>query len=567
MTFQKIGFFERPYRHAQRYRQVLSILFRYGFADLVESLGIENFLEISLSALSRHRKEKLETYTRSERLRMALEELGPTFIKLGQILSTRADLLPGEIILELEKLQDNVPPFEFSQVKAIVEKDLKSPLDALFPSFEENPIASASLGQVHRARLKSGSSVAVKVQRPNIQRTIKIDMEILMHLATLMERHLEGWGLYNAPKLVEEMTATIEKELDYSVEAAYIERFGRNFRYEPTLYVPKVYREFSTSRVLTLEFIAGQRAAELDTLSQNGLDGKELAHRLAGLIMKQVFEHGFFHADLHPGNIYFLPENIICFLDFGMMGRVDRKSREDFSRLVIAVANRDEAGAVDALLRLTRPQDEDEEPDELALQRDTADFMDQHLYRPLKEIDLGKLLRDMLDMTARHRLRFSPNLFMMLKSLSAVEGLCKNLDPEFDLVQRAEPYVRRLRMERFHPSRLSQEVMHAGGEVFELLRDIPGDIREILVEAKRGKLNLEFRHRGLEPLIATYDRSSKRLSFSVVLASLVVGSALIVLADVPPKLFNIPVIGILGFLFAGLMGFWLLISILRRGGM
>ncbi len=567
MTFPLFGFLERPYRHAQRYRQILKVLFKYGFADLVESLGLETFLEISLKKLAGDRKERIDSLTRAQRVRLTLEELGPTFIKFGQILSTRSDLLPAEFVLELEKLQDEVPPFSFEEVRKIIEEELENPLDRIFPEFDERPIASASLGQVHRARLPSGETMAVKVQRPGIPETIETDMEILLHLATLLENHVSDMKLYRPTRIVREMTYTVEQELDYTIEASHIRRFARQMANEPGLYVPRVYEHLTTPRVLTMEYVFGIRAGDEEALSKNGLDRKILADTLSRLIMKQVFEHGFFHADLHPGNIFFLPQNVICFLDFGMMGRLDRRSREDFADLVIAIANRDEAAACRALLRLTYLDPEDEDPDLRVLQRDVADFMDLHFYRPLKELDLGKLLQNMLHMVSRHRLRFPPNLFMMLRSMTTVEGLSKTLDPDFDLVERAEPFVRRVRLHKYSPGRLSEEAGALGLDFLELFRELPGDLRDLLTEAKRGNLRLDFKHRGLNPLVDTYDRASKRVAFSVVLAALIVGSALIVLSGVPPKLFGLPLIGIAGFLFAGVLGMWLMISILRRGGM
>ncbi|HDM10436.1 MAG TPA: AarF/ABC1/UbiB kinase family protein [Desulfobacteraceae bacterium] len=564
MHIRKIGIIGKTYRHIQRYRQILTVLFKYGFGDLVHTLKIEQYLEIGLQMISRKRREKIETLSRAERVRMAMEELGPTFIKMGQILSTRPDLLPVEFIQELGKLQDHVPPFEYAQVKDIIERELGVPLGQLFKDFEETPLASASIGQVHRARLVDGDEVVVKAQRPGIRKTIEVDLEIMLHLATLMERHLKAMEIHRPTRIVEEFARTLEKELDYTIEAAHTERFAMQFIGDTTVYVPKIYREATTSRVLTMEYVSGIKASEIARLDEAGLDRREIARRGFDLIMKQVFVHGFFHADPHPGNIFILPGNVICYLDFGMMGRIGRKSRENFADLIMNIVRRDEVKVTDALVRLTIS---DEEPNHNALERDVAEFIDQHFYRPLKELDLGKLLHQLLEMAARHRLTVPPDLFLMIKALSTAEGVGRVLDPDFDATERAAPFVRRIQLQRLHPKRVAEDIYDSGSDFLHLIKEIPGELREILRQARQGRVKIEFEHRGLENMLSTHDRISNRLAFAIVLASLIIGSSLIVLSGIPPKWHGIPVIGLAGFIIAGVMGLWLLFSIIRRGSM
>ncbi len=565
MLISRIKHIGGTYRHMQRYRQILMVLFKYGFGDLISILGLEHYLEIGLKMVSRNRREKhLEVLSRAERLRLAMEELGPTFIKMGQILSTRPDLLPVEFIKELLKLQDKVPPFPFSDVKQIVEKELQNPLDKFFLNFEMQPLAAASIGQVHRAQNLDGKDVAVKVQRPGIRRIIKVDLEIILHLAGLMERYLKGWDIQRPTKIVEEFSRTLEIELDYTREASHIERFTEQFAGDSAVYIPKIYRELTTSRVLTTEFISGIKGSDIDKLEKKGFDRKKIAKSGFDLIMKQIFVHGFFHADPHPGNIFILPGNIICYIDFGMIGRVPLKTREEFAEMVIGVAYRDETSTTDSLLRLTIWESE---PDYNLLERDVAGFIDQHCYRPLKEVDLGKLLYQILEMSARHRLIIPQDLFLMIKALGTAEGLGRMLDPDLDVIELAGPFLSRLRLARFNPSRIAQGMVKSGTEFFHLLNDLPGETRGIFRLIKQGKIKMELEHRGLAPMIHAYDRVSNRLAFAIVLASLVIGSALIVLSDVPPKWKEIPVIGLAGFLVAGIMGFWLLISVLRGGRM
>ncbi|MBW1775475.1 MAG: AarF/ABC1/UbiB kinase family protein, partial [Deltaproteobacteria bacterium] len=538
MHISKIGIIGRTYRHMQRYRQILTVLFRYGFGDLVDILKIEQYIEIGLQMISRKRREKMETLTRAERVRMALEELGPTFIKMGQILSTRPDLLPVDFIRELGKLQDHVSPFEYTQVEMIIETELGTPLGDIFKDFEEAPLASASIGQVHRARLADGEEVVVKIQRPDIRKTVEVDLEIMLHLATLMERHLAGWEIQRPTKIVEEFAQTLEKELDYTIEASHMERFAMQFLNDSNVYVPKVYRETSTGRILTMEYIDGIKASEIALLEEADLDRREIARRGFDLIMKQIFVHGFFHADPHPGNIFILLDNVICYLDFGMMGRIGRESRENFADLVVNIVRRDERKITEALLSLTVSE---EEPDRYTLERSVSGFIDLHFNRPLKELDLGKLLHQLLDMVAKHRLSVPPDLFLMIKALSTVEGLGRLLNPDFDVTEQAAPFVRRIQMDRLHPKRIAGDFFDSGTELLHLIKEIPGEVRKILRQARQGKIKIKFEHRGLESMLSTHDRISNRLAFAIVLAALIIGSALIVLSGIPPKWHEIPV--------------------------
>ncbi len=564
MTIFNIGNIGRTYRHMQRYRQILAVLFKYGFGDLIIALNIEQYLEIGLQMISRKRRDRIETLPRAVRVRMVLEELGPTFLKMGQILSTRPDLLPVEFMQELAKLQDDVPPFPYQQVKTVIEGELQQTVEQIYSCFDEQPLAAASIGQVHLATLVDGTDVVVKIQRPDIQRTIEVDLEIMLHLAGLMERHIDGWDIHRPTQVVQEFARTLEKELDYALEAAHMEHFARQFDDEPAVYVPQVYRQATTSRVLTMERIRGVKPSDIHGLEQAGLNRKEIAKQGLILILKQIFDHGFFHADPHPGNIFVMPDNVICYIDFGMMGRLGLEMRERFADLIISVVHRNEREAALALLKLTNSE---QETDNLHLERDVAEFMDQHCYRPLKDVALGAMLHHLLQIATRHRLSISPDLFLMIKALSTVEGLGLTLDPDLDVIEQATPFIKRIQLNRINPRRIASDITTSGGEFFHLLKDIPGEIRTILRLARQGKVKMEFEHRGLEPMLASHERISNRLSFSIVLASLVIGSALIVLSGVPPKWHEIPLIGLIGFLFAGFMGFWLLISIMRSGRM
>ena len=564
MMIRKIGTISRTYRHMERYVEILSILFRYGFGDLISSLKIEQYLDLGRRVFSGKDRERLDTLSRPERLRMALEELGPTFIKLGQVLSARADLLPEEFIHELTKLQDEVPAVPYEEVEKVLSTELKGTQKELFRDVEPEPLAAASIGQVHLAHLVDGEVVAVKVQRPGIRRTVEVDLEILFHLATLMEKHLEGWDFHRPTKVVEEFSHTMGRELDYTVEAANMEHFAALFLEEPGVYVPKVFRETTTTRLLTMEYIDGIKSSSLDILRSSGYDLAEIARRGGDLILKQIFVLGFFHADPHPGNLLILPRNVICFLDMGMVGRLDRESREDLADLLMGLAQRNASAVVEALLKITSW---DTEPDLHSLERDVSEFMERHFYKPIKELEFGKLIHQLFDMASKHHLRLPPDILFLIKVFNALESLGRGLDPEFDIIERARPFVEQVQKERLHPRRLAEDLIGYSSQILHLAKMLPGDIQATLKLARQGKLKIGFEHKGLEPLLTTLDRTSNRLAFAVVIAALIIGSSLVIHADIPPKWHDVPLIGLAGYLVAGVMGFWLLVSILRRGRM
>ncbi|MBN2255545.1 MAG: AarF/ABC1/UbiB kinase family protein [Deltaproteobacteria bacterium] len=562
MFIGKIGVFSRTYRHINRYRQIITVLFRYGFGDIVNRLNVGQYIEVGMQMISKKRRDHVDNLTREERIRMALEELGPTFVKLGQILSTRPDLVPVSLIHELSKLQDEVQPFPVSQARAIMETELSMTVGDVFERFDAVPYAAASIGQVHRARLKTGEDVIVKVQRPDIEHTIEVDLEILLHLATLVERHIEDWEIYRPTRIVEEFARVIEKEIDYTVEASYAERFARQFIGNDTIFIPRIFREFSTRRILTMEYVTGIKASNVVMLDAEGYDRTIIAGRGADLLLQQVFTHGFFHADPHPGNIFILPGNIICYLDFGMMGSVDRQSREDIADMVYALVERDESGVVDSLLRIV---DYEEEPDRRTLEADMANFMELYLYKSLKDIRIQTVLQQLLELITRYRLILPFDRFLMMKALSTMEGLGLMLDPDFDMTEKAAPFIRRLKRGRLSPKRIIGEFLATSGELLQLLKIIPGELRDILKQVKQGKVRIGFEHRGLERLIFEVDRSSNRIAFALVVSSLIVGSSLVITTQVGPLLFGFPVLGLLGFSMAGILGLWLLIAIIRSG--
>ena len=562
ISIRKIGVVGRTYRNLNRYRQILAVLFKYGFDDIVELLKIDQYIEIGLQVISRKRRERVERLSRAVRVRLAIEELGPTYIKMGQILSTRPDLVPVDFIRELAKLQDKVPSFPFSDVTRIIREETGHPADSLFDRLDPEPLASASIGQVHRAHLKDGEDVAVKVQRPGIRKIVEVDLEIMLHLATLAERHIEELAHHRPVKIVEEFARSIEKEMNYTLEATSMERVARSFLQDEAVYIPKVYREATTERVLTTEFIDGVKVSLLDHLDDNGYDRQLITRRGADILLTQIFDHGFFHADPHPGNLFVLPKNVICLLDFGMMGRVDRSTRESFVELVDAVVRRDEMRTTQVLLKLTLW---DEEPDMRLLAKDVADFMGEHLYKPLKDIQIGRLLHNMLEVAAQHRMRIPPEIFLMMKALSTVEGVGLALDPGFDMIAHAEPFIKQVKLSRFSPKRLSNDAVSIFGQYMDFVQEFPKDLLEITRTIRQKKFTFMLELKSMENMLSTHDQISNRISFSIIIAALIIGSALIVISKTPPLFYGISLIGIIGFLAAAFMGLWLLVAIIKKG--
>jgi ubiquinone biosynthesis protein len=562
ISIHKIGVIGRTYRHLNRYRQILTVLFKYGFGDLIDTLKIEQYIEVGLQMISRKRRERLEKLSRAERVRMALEELGPTYIKLGQVLSTRPDLVPVEFVNEFSKLQDKVPPFSFEAVVQSIETEFKRPWEIAYAQLDPEPLASASIGQVHRARLHSGEEVVVKIQRPGIEKIVEVDLEIMLHLATLAERHIEELAFHRPIKIVEEFAKSIEKELDYTIESTSMERVAGQFLDDPAVYVPKVYRAHSTQRILTIEFVDGIKVSNTEKLLREGYDRELITQRGADILFKQIFSFGFFHADPHPGNIFVLPGDVICLIDFGMMGALDRATRENFVSLVEGIIARDEPRTAAILLKLT---DWEDEPDRIELEKDIADFVNRHLYRPLEEVQLSKVLQHLLDLATKNRMRIQPDLFLMIKALTQVETIARMLHPEFDLMAAAEPFIKEVKLARFKPARLFGDLSQLAEQSYEFLTDFPKDLLEISHALRQRKMSLTLVLKDLDKMLCTHDQISNRISFAIIIAALIIGSALIVISNTPPLFHGISMIGLIGFLAAGFMGVWLLVAIIRKG--
>lgn len=559
--FRQIG---RAVGQAQRFRAIAAVALRYGYDDVAVHLPLPRFWLWLRTRQFRKVQEEIVLMSRPERLRCAFEELGPAFVKLGQLLASRTRILPRAYTDELAKLNDHVPPVPFAEIEAILVKELRQPTSVAFAQIDPEPLGSASIAQVYKATLAAGGEVVIKVQRPDIARVVHTDLEIMVHMAELLERNIEEWQPHHPSAIVEEFARRIELELDFSAEIAGMERFARQFEGDPTVYVPRVQRSLSTRRVLTMERIDGIPAAQLTALDAAGLDRAEIARRIGDLTLRQIFTHGFFHGDPHPGNVHILPGNIICYLDFGLTGFLTHEMRDTLAALLVAVAQKNERAGTVALLRLSGAELDPPHP---GLESDMADFIHRHFSGTVRELVFVRLLQHLLQITARHGLTLPPEVFLVIKSLGQIEHLVRELAPDFDLLEQAKPFVGQIHANHLHPRRVLREVLLGSSEAAMALRTLPLELRRVAAQVHDGKARINFRLDGLRPLNDTVERATNRLAVAVVLGALIVASALVIHANVPPQFHGVSIIGLIGYCFAGLMGAALLFSIIRHGRM
>jgi ubiquinone biosynthesis protein len=562
MVFSRL---KRGYKNINRLRQIINILIEYGFDYFVKQLGLIK-LPTKSEKILKLKPSKIDQTPLPMRVRLTLEELGPTFVKLGQILSTRPDIIPLKYIKELEKLQDEVPPYSYDLVVQMVQKELGANVSELFQSFDEKPFAAASLGQAHKAILKEDKvKVVVKVQRPDMEKIIETDLDILFYLTRLAERYIPESRLYDPVGVAEEFAKTIRMELDYGTEGRNAERFRKNFKEDKTVYVPKVYWELSSKYILTMEYIEGIKINHLKELDKAGYNRKKLAENGAKAFMKQMLIDGFFHADPHPGNILVMENEIIGFMDFGMMGKIDKESREKYIDLLIAVLEYDSNKTLAGMLELGFTSQET--IDTRSLKMDIADILDQYYDKTLKEIKLGEFITQLVQISIKYHIKMPAELTLLGKSLITIEGIGLALDPDFNLTEIAKPYVKDIILERKSPQHLLLKLSNDLSEFYNLMFLIPKQLSKTLKKMEEGIFKLELQHRGLENLINALDKATNRLSYSLILVAIIIGSSLIMQTDKGPQFMGFPVIGVIGFLISGILGLGLVIMILRSGKM
>lgn len=547
------------YRNVKRWRRIIAVLSRYGLADWLSRLNID-FIKDQLKDRD---GEALARHTREARIRLALTDLGPTFIKLGQLLSTRPDLVGSDLANELRHLQTEVPCDPPDVVRATIQAELGQPVEQLFSDFEDKPIASASIGQVHRARLTTGERVVVKVQHAHIETTVRDDLEVLAGLAMLAEQIAE-FKPYRPVATVAELSRTLRRELDFGREERNLQQFIALLADNPSVKIPQPVAELCTARVLTMEWIDGVKLSSTGQLQEAGFDLAELARRGAEVYLQMIFTHGFYHADPHPGNIALLSGNVIGLLDFGMVGRIDERLREDIEGMLIAIVNRDVLMLVSIIRRLgSMPPDLDES----TFTSDIADFLGQYATQRLSQFNLGGALNDMIGIIHRHRITLPSQVALLMKTLITLEGTAKMLSPEFSIMEMMRPFHRKMILNRLSPARKLRKLRRLYMELEHLAEVLPSRMLDILEQVQAGRFDVHLDHRGLGP-------SVNRLVLGMLASALFLGSSLLLSRSVPPVLFPEPtylgmhkvsILGLLGCVTSLLVGLRLIRAIDRSG--
>ena len=576
-------------RDIGRLHDIASILIRYGFGDMVRRMGMANALERAGRALHWNEAEELAHMDPPARVRRAMEALGPTFVKLGQLLATRVDLFEPEWIAEFSRLQDSAHTATYEGIHQQLTEDLGAAPEAVFAAFDPEPLAAASMAQVYRARLEDGTEVVVKVRRPGIRLTVEADLRWMARLAELAESESPELRAFQPREVVRQFTQSLRRELDFASECRNAERIAQNFaRYtgfngdsvpkakvvgapaqgvappapqEPIIVIPRVFWQWTSERVCVQEFIAGISGRQLERVDQAGLDRQVLARRGAQAVLKMIVEDGFFHADPHPGNVFYLPGNRIAFIDFGMVGRLSEARRDQLMRLLLGLVQHEPQRVADVMIEWTGDGATDEDGLTLEIQA----FVQQYHGVVLKQLRLGAMLTDLVTILRQHQLRLPPDLSLLIKAFVSLEGMGHELDPDFNMAAEAMPLLQKTLRARYAPNAVLQRGWHGVKDMLSLLSGLPQDVSRLLRAAKRGRLEIHIDVLHLKRLGNQLDSAANRLVVGVVVAALIIGSSIVMTVPGGPTLLGLPFFGLLGFVGALLGSLWLLVSIWRSG--
>ncbi len=555
--------FKRTYKNLMRVKEILQVLSKHGFGHIISQLNLPHYIP-SL----RHFKPSnaLPLYipedTMALRARLAFQELGPTFVKLGQIFSGRPDLFPDAFIQEFKKLQDDVPPFPREEAFAVVEKELGAPAHQIFPYFNENVLASGSIAQVHEARLPDGQEVIVKIKRPGINKIIATDVAILRFLADLIEKYVEELEFMQPGVIVDEFSKGIRKELDFILEASYCEKFSALLKDNPKVNSPDIFWQYSTSNLLTLQKLKGHNIGDLANIQKKGIDPKGLARDLTSIFMKQYFVWGLFHADPHPGNILVSDDGVINLIDFGSVGHLSNELKSQLSTTVLALMDTD----LDLLIEVygdigvfTGSVNTRE------LKADILEVLDKYFYTPFEHLNFKNVFEDIVQISWSHKVILPREFIVFAKSLVTVTGLAQELDPEFNLGKAAAPHITSILQEKFSPKRMLSLSWVTLWSLTSLLQRLPSEAKEFLRRFKEGNLKVTIKHEVSAKYFSQVEKMSNRLVVSIIMGSIIIGASLLSMAQVGPTFHGLSILGIVGYVMATFLGLCLTISMMRSG--
>ena len=556
--------FDQTFRNLNRTREILGILIKYGFEDFIANSTLRNLVTESMRIKWLRDEKPVMEYTRYERVRMAAEELGPTFIKLAQILSNRPDISPEGLVKEFEKLQDRVPPFEFAKAKIIIEQEIGKKLEEVFEEFNEVPLASASIGQVYKAKMLTGEEVVVKVQRPNVAEMIEQDLSIIMEAVRRMDRYMKKQGVLNGEEVVRVFERAITKELDYQNEARNIDRFRTTYRHRTDFYVPKAYREFSTRKVLIMEFAKGCKITDIEQLKAWNLSPARIVEKGMDIYLSQIFEFGYFHGDPHPGNILVNEEGTIILLDFGMVGQLMKKDKYAFAGIFIAMSRFDAREMAQQLKKLSV---EDNITDMRQFVYDLNDLIEDYAHLDVSESSIQDVIQRLQKIMYDYHITVPGGVFLIFRAFAILEGIGKKMHPNFKTYEFIRPYGQKLLTDQLRPENLAAEASQRFSNLTGFLNSFPVEMRGVMQQIAKGKLHSEVELQGYGYALKKWDSISTRQSLVNIICALMLGSSIALLGKYPEEMqfvYGINKWSFIGYCIAGGLFVVWLYAILRR---
>jgi len=544
-----------------RAHDIATVLIRYGFGSFVRGLGMGKAIERAGRALHWQHVEEYVKLDTPQRIRHVLEELGPTFIKLGQILATRVDLFPSQYIAEFEKLQDQVPPMPFEELLLQLEEDLNGTIDEFFAEVEQVPLAAASIAQVHKAALKDGTPIILKIRRPGLRKLIEADLRLLHRIVEIAESESPEFRRFHPKEVLRQFNQSLRRELDLAAECRNAERIAANLAYDLNIRIPRVYWQWTCERLNVQEYIEGIQGRDLAAVEKAGLDRKLLAERGTGAVMKMIMEDGFFHADPHAGNVFYLPDNKLAFIDFGMVGRLTEDRRDQVVRLLYGMTNH----LPNKVAEILEDWSDNIFTDEQMLTVDLEAFVDQYSSLALKDLNLTDMMSDLMTILRDHKLILPADLALLIKTYITMDGLGRHLNPEFNTLVYTAPYVQKIMEERYTPEAMAQRGWRNLVSVTDLLASLPKDLRKLLRASRKGAFQVDITVKRLGVYVNHIDNAISRLTMGIVTAALIIGSSIIMTVEGGPEILGLPAFGFLGYAFATVTGIWLLHSIWKGG--